>query len=1265
MNEVVTSKSIPTPLALAGRRILSASSAESRLGAAIDFWNVLLRLHGVAIVTLAEALLDSRQAWSHTRRLHRPSMGAWLAVSRDLLGLLAGCDQGCARALDDLAASIGVEDAERLGVAPGNLGGVGSRATETSGVAALLDEAVALRNRWAHGGALSSTGIAAMAGRLERTGGLVARRVDLLCGRRLAWIGDIGRLTDGGQLVHWLDLSGESPTPQTSEFLDSVVVFPGDAYLLEGDESGREALRAHSLRHLLRVEPEPLDFLVFDSLRGRRAHYSSATSEARVDVAVAPGDSLDRLILGGPRWLGSEEVRAPDIALPRKIASGDGTVVYRAYHSDLQRHVVLKAALDGSNEELEWEHGILRRIDHPNVVRVHEPTTLNGLPVQVFDYLEGESLQKKLAAGWVPERDAAVRLAGQVASAAQAVRLASSGSAMISSRDLWLLDEGQTAVLIGVSRAQGLPGDPLDKQWDTDALAGVFRRLLSTDFAEARRLAAEAITADDPGEVRPCWEVFEAREPDDGFVEHETPVFARKSSPGPAGREVDYTYLDASEAPEGESPIRNAIGCLLLLAILGAVPAFGYLAMSFSSGEPGLVSSVPGWVLNILCFVAGALLVMLVRRRPRALRPEPAQERPPPVSRSRPSSSLVPAPPSHPPPLPEPRHGDRAFGSSTVVVHYPAPISIAYRRFLQCSDVSARGAALFAVVERTLRYLVYLGVSDIFAAVAAGRLNADVMRHKAFLFLASETRMTMGMWVSAVREVARVLGSCPSRLVRPLPEVCRPGGPFDQEVLCWLVNRRNLAEHPAGALPLSEPEWRDLLAEARPMLVTMLQHVDFLQDYPLGFLRPALSEGSKARYRVYSCMGARVMSTEQAATVEIAEGLPTSMPFVAAPDSSELLVLWPMLVEQDSELAQRPSLFAFESILGGKGRFLTRIRSVAIDLREALELELCDSARSSHDWLVEKLRALPSRLTLPPGCELSEELQASRRAGLVDHVLGGNHLDAVIGVGGFATVYAATRADGQQVAVKVIETPITDRDLARFRREFDRLKSLAGEHPGFVRCFDSGLGLIEKRELPWYAMEYASGGDLAGVLEARRADCGEAAPWDDESMRAELAGDFERVADAVAHLHERGLVHRDLKPSNVLVTEDRELRLADFGLIKNLEPSDETLNLDLTSTGAPVGTRAYMSPEQALGREVGPESDVYALGVFLAEMAAGSRPEPDLRDAEGSTLRRDARVARLPRPLRRLILACTSVAPEGRPKDARMLHERFSQLVSA
>jgi eukaryotic-like serine/threonine-protein kinase len=196
-----------------------------------------------------------------------------------------------------------------------------------------------------------------------------------------------------------------------------------------------------------------------------------------------------------------------------------------------------------------------------------------------------------------------------------------------------------------------------------------------------------------------------------------------------------------------------------------------------------------------------------------------------------------------------------------------------------------------------------------------------------------------------------------------------------------------------------------------------------------------------------------------------------------------------------------------------------------------------------------------------------------------------------IGEGGMATVYLAERDDlGSQVAVKVLHHAwLSPARRDRFSAEQRTLARL--NHPGIARLHDAGtLG----DGTPWIAMEYVDGLTLTVWCRTHATDL---------AARFRL---FRDVCEAVQHAHGHLVVHRDLKPSNILVAADGRVKLLDFGIAKQLEPTGT--DLEATRTGLRLLTPAYAAPEQLLGEVTGVHTDVYALGVLLYELLTGVLP---------------------------------------------------------
>ncbi|MEU9645119.1 PQQ-binding-like beta-propeller repeat protein [Streptomyces sp. NPDC048188] len=261
--------------------------------------------------------------------------------------------------------------------------------------------------------------------------------------------------------------------------------------------------------------------------------------------------------------------------------------------------------------------------------------------------------------------------------------------------------------------------------------------------------------------------------------------------------------------------------------------------------------------------------------------------------------------------------------------------------------------------------------------------------------------------------------------------------------------------------------------------------------------------------------------------------------------------------------------------------------------------------------------------------------------------LGGYRLLRRLGAGGMGRVYLARSPGGRTVAVKVVRPDLAaDQGFrARFRYEVEIARAVSGRFTAPVADADPDA------PLPWLATSYVLGPDLTDVVAAHGA-------LPERTVRALAAG----LAAALQDIHAAGLVHRDLKPSNVLLAADGP-RLIDFGIARAVDGSR------MTETGVVVGSPGYMSPEQAVGNDVGVAGDVFSLGSVLT-FAAGGRGafgdgtmshagllyqvvhgEPDLTD--------------VPPSLRGLVRACLMKDPAQRPSPAEIVTALAGQGVDA
>ncbi|MFJ9901871.1 protein kinase [Streptomyces sp. NPDC101152] len=254
-----------------------------------------------------------------------------------------------------------------------------------------------------------------------------------------------------------------------------------------------------------------------------------------------------------------------------------------------------------------------------------------------------------------------------------------------------------------------------------------------------------------------------------------------------------------------------------------------------------------------------------------------------------------------------------------------------------------------------------------------------------------------------------------------------------------------------------------------------------------------------------------------------------------------------------------------------------------------------------------------------------------------------------LGAGGMGRVYLGRSAGGRTVAVKIVHPhfALDEEFRARFRREVQAARKVGGAWTAPV------LDADPEAPVPWVATAYAAGPSLAAAV----ADTG---PLPVPSVRALGAG----LAEALAAVHDLGLVHRDVKPSNVLLTLDGPL-LIDFGIAR---ATDGTASL--TSTGVSIGSPGYMSPEQILGKGATGAADVFSLGAVLVFAATGQPPFPG--DSSASLLYKvvheQPELGPLSGELREVTQACLAKEPSERPTPAelarRLAPEGAARLVA-
>lgn len=259
-----------------------------------------------------------------------------------------------------------------------------------------------------------------------------------------------------------------------------------------------------------------------------------------------------------------------------------------------------------------------------------------------------------------------------------------------------------------------------------------------------------------------------------------------------------------------------------------------------------------------------------------------------------------------------------------------------------------------------------------------------------------------------------------------------------------------------------------------------------------------------------------------------------------------------------------------------------------------------------------------------------------------------------LGEGAMGSVYLAEDTSlHRQVALKIPK--LGSIDDVDFRQRFYReARAAAGlVHPGICSVFD----VNEHEGTLFMTMQYIDGQPLSRFVGTAHF----------QSVDAVLAL-IQKIAEAVGHAHENGIVHRDLKPANILVDDQRRPYVTDFGLARRVEQDDESR---ITREGHLLGTPAYMAPEQAAGRqdEIGPASDIYALGVILFELLTARLPFEGTTPAILAAALRD----KPPRPgslrpddlddeVDELCLSMLAKAPQSRPQSMREVANQITRI---
>lgn len=269
----------------------------------------------------------------------------------------------------------------------------------------------------------------------------------------------------------------------------------------------------------------------------------------------------------------------------------------------------------------------------------------------------------------------------------------------------------------------------------------------------------------------------------------------------------------------------------------------------------------------------------------------------------------------------------------------------------------------------------------------------------------------------------------------------------------------------------------------------------------------------------------------------------------------------------------------------------------------------------------------------------------------VDRVLGGRYrVQSTLGTGGMAVVYKAEDAIlGRKVALKTLHRRYAEEPSfrKRFKQEARAMASL--DHENIVKVYD----ISQDGDAPFIVAECVTGNDIGDLLHQNGGE-----PLNEQFTRRVAA----QLLSALSYAHRRGIIHRDIKPSNILITHEGTVKVADFGIARIVEDDEAG------EPGEIVGSARFMSPEQLMGKEATPRSDIYSVGILLYHCLTGEPPfSGDVKSLARQHLKKDPTPPRrlnrnISRPMNAMILKALAKDPGDRyPSAEAMLDDLEAQ----
>jgi serine/threonine protein kinase len=325
---------------------------------------------------------------------------------------------------------------------------------------------------------------------------------------------------------------------------------------------------------------------------------------------------------------------------------------------------------------------------------------------------------------------------------------------------------------------------------------------------------------------------------------------------------------------------------------------------------------------------------------------------------------------------------------------------------------------------------------------------------------------------------------------------------------------------------------------------------------------------------------------------------------------------------------------------------IERLYHEALELPVAERNTLLAHASPTLREEVESLLEADSRaglLTAPPAHVVADLLDGQPAGLAPGQRVADYEVESLISIGGMGEVYLARDREGRPVALKILRRHLTANAQAVDRFETEARAASALCHPNIVTVYESG----ESSAGLFIAMEWVDGSTFRAIMDAGQVEVARAMDWGGQA------------AQALSAAHTAGILHRDMKPENILLRKDGIVKVLDFGLARPggaVGPEPSSMGASGTISGTLSGTLLYMPPEILRGENATSASDVFSLGVFLYELAAGEHPfagETKLDVFEAIECRPVAAIGSLrngvPQEVDRLILRMLDRSPGGRP----------------